>query len=119
MQPTFKDLWDFVILNKKDKVFTNCTESDIFNELSEGITNGTLFYHTDSEGNIIGMILARKEPGHVDTLHVLENLAMSMTTLKIFAKEAKKRWPNYKLIWEKHGQFKQHNTEKFYKRLHV
>jgi hypothetical protein len=115
-QLTFKDRFDFIIANKADKVFKGCTEAQIVDELREAILKQTLLYKTNHEGNICGMILA-VEYKHLKELFVQRNLAMNIETLREFAREAIRRWPEYKLTWHKHGILKQHNTQRFLKKL--
>lgn len=118
MNPTFKDLLDFVIENKKDKTFLNMTTMRIIGLLQEGINQGTLLYHTDLTGKIDGMILAEKRlPEKI--LFVTENLAMNIKNLKQFAAIARDRFPAYHLQWLKHGIHKQHPTERIYAKLGV
>jgi hypothetical protein len=113
---TIGELMDFILANKKDKVFLNQTESEIAYQVADGVRNETLFYSTDENDNINGMVLAelRVDQG---VLFVTENLAMSLKNLRLFAKMSKERFGSYKLEWLKHGIHKQHNTGKFYKKL--
>lgn len=117
-QPTVKDLLDFIENNKTNKVFIGLTVEQIDNEVYCAIKEGTLLYHTDSEGNINGMILAKKDES-TKTLDVLRNLAMNLTILKKFGARCKELLPDYKLTWRKHGIAKTHNTIKLYQKLHV
>jgi hypothetical protein len=114
--PTFKELYEFVLSNKKDKVFTECSNEQIQNELISGIKNNTLAYAINEENKIVGMILAEKRE-ESKILFVTRNLAMSLSILKRFAKMAKDRFPDYKLEWLKHNIHKTHNTDKIYTKL--
>jgi hypothetical protein len=116
--PTLKDLIDFVIANKSNKVFRGDSDNTIANKLYAGVHHQSLFFHTDSNGKIVGMILADRDD-EKKLLFITENLAMSLATLKIFARKAKERWPDYKLEWHKHDIHKKHNTHKLYKKLSV
>ena len=117
-QPIFKDLLDFVLAHKSNKVFRGDTDSQIANKLYAGIHHQSLFFHTDSNGTIVGMILADRDDNN-KLLFVTENLALSLATLKIFARKAKELWPDYKLEWNKHDIHKKHNTDKIYKKLGI
>jgi hypothetical protein len=114
--PTFKDLLDFVLKNKTNKVFIGCSVYHIAHELEAGISNETLLYNLDSTGNITGMILAEKDDSR-KLLFITRNLAMSLAVLKEFARIAKERFPDYTLEWKKNGIHKKHNTLKIYEKL--
>ena len=85
--PTIKDLIDFILLNKKDKVFKGCSENRIANEVLVGLVENTLCYATDEQGKLIGMLLAEKDVKH-KRLFVTRNLAMSLKTLRLFAQKS-------------------------------
>ena len=91
------------------------TEDQILIAVYNAVQAETLLYRTDEHENLIGMILAEKRPDNV--LFVAQNLAMNLATLKIFAAEAKKRWPELKLEWFKNGIYKRHSTTNIYKKL--
>jgi len=114
-QFTIRDLVDFVLLNRSDKVFRDMTEDSIAMQLALAIEEGTCLYH-EVEGKIAGLIIAelRREEG---VLFVTENLAMNMNNLMLFASIAKRKWPDYKLKWMKNGHYKNHNTDRVYKKL--
>jgi len=114
--PTLKDLVEFVLENKKDKTFIDMTTMRIINLLQAGVQEGTMLYHQDSTGKIVGMILAEKREEE-KILFVTENLSMNLNTLKEFAKIAKQRWPDYTLQWLKRGIHKHHSTQRTYEHL--
>ena len=115
-QCTFKDLLDFILKNKNDKVFLGFSDAQIAYAIKEGIDNGTLLYSVSSNGNLDGMILAKENK--VDKiLFITENLAVSMSNLKQFAKIAMERWPGYKLEFLKHNKHKIQDLEILYKRF--
>ena len=116
--PTFKDLIDFIVTHKTNKTFLGMSKGEIEHQVLQGLNNETMYYTTDIEGNITGMILAekREESG---ILFVTENLAMNISNLRIFAKMAKQRLGNYKLEWLKRGIHKSHSTDKIYKKLAI
>lgn len=116
MIPTFKDLVDFVLQNKTDKVFVGCSEERIIDELQQGLKDNTLAYAADYDGKLIGMILAERDDRH-KRLFVTRNLAMSISTLRLFASKARELYPNYELKWVKNGCHKSHNTARIYKKL--
>lgn len=118
MIPTLGQLYDFVIANRTNKCFTNMTNERVLYLLQEGIDNGLLFYATGTDDAIIGMILARENKAKKE-IYIIENLAMSLNTLKEFAKKAKATWPDHRLVWDKHGIYKQYDTSKVYKKLAI
>lgn len=114
--PTFKDLYDFVLKSKGAKTFINYSDERVLCMLKEGLDDNTLFYNVNTEGKITGMILAVKDVKH-KILFVTENLAMSLTTLKEFARKAKQTFPEYQLQAIRHGGHRKFNTEKLYNKL--
>lgn len=111
------DIIDFIEKHKKGDMFASCpAHYDLAVEIDRASKAGTIFYATDLTGKISGMILADILPDKKE-IYVKENLAMSISTLRLFAKKALATWPDYKLRWHKHGIYKSHNTEKVYKKL--
>jgi len=116
MNPTIKDLMEFIMLNKTNKVFIGCTEEEILNEIICGLKHETLFYALNEDGKIIGMILAERHEKE-KIIFVTRNLSMCMKTFRTFVKKAKESFIGYTLQWHKHNIHKQHNTNKFYSKL--
>jgi hypothetical protein len=117
LTPTFEQLIDFIMANKTNKVFKNMSLLEIAQEVKTALDENLLYYYTDSN-KILGMILADKDEAN-KIIFVRRNLAMTFDTLKLFAIKASKQFPGYKLRWFKHGIYKRHNTEKFYKKLGI
>ena len=116
MQPTFRDLLDFILVNKKDKVFKGHSESVIIAMLKEGLDKQSLYYEQGLDGRIIGCILA--DIDHDKKLvWVSENLAMNIVTLKRFAAKLREQYPTYKIAGKRHGVDRYFNTEKLYTKL--
>lgn len=115
---TLKDVFDFVLENKKDKTFIGMSDTQILIALRDGLQAGTLLYSVNDNEEISGMILAEIRPD-TGVLFVTENLAMNLRTLKAFATMAKSRRPDLKLEWLKHGIHKRHNTDKIYAKLAI
>lgn len=114
--PTFGDLVRFILDNRQDKVFDNCTEEQIVHELNNGIKSGTMFYSIEPKSSKInGMILAELRSN--DVLFVTRNLAMSLENLRKFAVLATQRWNIRTMKWIKHGKQKSYDTHKLYKKL--
>ena len=114
--PTFKDLVEFVVVNKKDKTFLGYDEPTIIKMLLQGINDGLLLYLVNTEGKLTGMILAEKDELR-KILFVTENLSMSLSNLRTFVKIARDRWSNYTLGWVKHGNEKFYNQNTVYNKL--
>jgi len=116
MNPTFKDLLDFILLHKEDKTFVGYSFLDIANLLNKALKEQSLFFEQDLDGKIAGVIIA--DISHKDKIiYVQENLAMSISRLGRFALKARQNWPDYKLEYTKHGKYKKPNTDELYKRL--
>ena len=106
--PTFKELVEFIMINKKDKVFKTYTESQIASMLIEGIDDNCLYYSQDKEGNVDGMILAKISLGS-RTLWIEENLAMTLSNLRAFAKKARLQFPDFDFQGFKCGKNRNYN----------
>lgn len=113
---TCGDLFEFIKANKGNKTFIGYDDKRIVDMMLVAIKNQTLYYHTNSYGKIVGMILATIDSEN-GILFVDENLAMTLETLKMFARRAKKDFPNLNLQWMKNGVYKMHNTKRIYDKL--
>jgi len=118
-EPTFGDLINFILENRKDKVFVGDSIDTVITKCQKGIKEGTLLFSVGTDNAINGMILAEENWPEQGVLFVIENLSMSLENLRKFAKIAKKRKPNHRLEWFKHHIHKTHSTEKLYEKLHV
>lgn len=115
-QVTFGELYKWVLANKGIKTFMGYSNERIWWMLKEGIDEGTLLYNLNVNGSISGMILATKDV-EKKILFVTENLAMSISTLRQFAKIAKERLPDYTLRAIRHCKERHWDTDKFYNKL--
>ena len=113
---TVRDLVDFILLNRGTTTFMNMEEPRIASMLRDGIQDGTMFYSLDSDNKLTGMILAVKDDEQ-KILFVTENLSMTLTNLKGFARRAKQQWPEYQLQAIRHGSHRKFNTNKLYAKL--
>jgi len=113
---TFKDLMDFVMLNKGLTTFMGYNEGQIAFLLSEGIKNGTLFYLLDSNSSISGMLLATVYHER-KIVFIDENLAMSMKNLRALAKMLKEKYVGYSVEAFRHGSLRRFNTRKLLNKL--
>jgi len=113
---TFGDLTKFVLEHKGNSTFRGYSKEHIMMMLAKGVEKGTLYYATDYNNNITGMILATK---HEDTkiLFIDENLAGTKANLMKFAARAQKEFVGYKLEWYKKGTHQLPNTNKVYAKL--
>src|ERR1017187_7625724 len=91
--PTVGQLIDFVMLNRTNKCFTGYSKAQVAGMIILGIDNKVLYYATNHDGNITGMILAKEEENK--TLWIEENLAMTLSNLKAFCIKAKEQFPGY------------------------
>lgn len=121
MTPSYKDLFEFVLKNKGAKTFMGYSDAEIFDMLVDHLAQNDkfcLYYAVNEKCELVGVILF--EVNLEDKMiFVTENLAMSLATLRQFAKMAKSRFPGFTLQWLKYGKLKQFNTEKFYRKLKV
>jgi len=116
MEPTFKNLLDFIQVNKTDKVFKGYSEEEIVQMLKDGIEKQSLYFEQGFDGRIVGCILA--EVDHTRKLvFVTENLSMSLVTLKRFAAKLKLQHPGYDIAGKRHGTDRYFDTKKLYTKL--
>lgn len=113
---TVRDLVDFVLLNRGTTTFMNMDEPRIAELLRNGIEAGSLFYSVNPDNQLTGMILAEIDEER-QVLFVTENLSMTLSNLKAFARRAKQQWPNLKLEAIRHGSHRHFNTSKLYSKL--
>lgn len=113
---TIRDLVDFVLLNRGTTTFMGLEEPRIASMIRDGIHDGTMFYSVNSDNQLTGMILAEINEER-QVLFVTENLSMTLSNLKAFARRAKEQWPNLKLEAIRHGSHRQFNTSKLYSKL--
>ncbi len=92
--PTVGDLYQFILKNKKNKVFSEYDNRQIVTLIMNGLMDKTLYYAQDKEGNITGMILAEVQKSR-KTVFVMENLAMNLTNLRAFAMKAREQFRGY------------------------
>lgn len=116
MEPTVRDLHNFVLLNKGTKTFKGYSDERILHMLLDGIQDQSLYYETGLDGKIQGMILAIIEHKR-KLIFVSENLSMCLQTLKNFAIKCRQTYPEYSIEAYRHGQPRIFNTDKLYKKL--
>lgn len=115
---TLGELYEFVIANKGTTTFMGYSNYTIMGLLKQGLDNNTLLFAQDFNGKVCGMILADKDDKR-KILFVTENLSMTLSTLKQFAKIAKERWSEYRLEAIRHTGHRKFNTSKLYNKLGV
>ena len=113
---TVRDLVDFILLNRGTTTFMDMEEPRIASILRDGISDHSLFYSVNFDNQLTGMILAVKDDEQ-KILLVTENLSMTLTNLKAFARRAREQWPEYKLEAIRHGSHRKFNTNKLYTKL--
>lgn len=113
---TVGQLIDWIVLNREGKVFKDFSLNEIAAAVKAGIANKTLYYATNADGSISGMILAHPNYRR-RVLFVTENMAMSLATLKLFAKRAKAEFPGWRIEAMRHNRHRRFNTEKLYRKL--
>ena len=111
-----RDLMKFIMDNKHDKVFKNMSENEIAFQVDECLEMNCLYYSIDADSNITGVILAIPyyKKG---VLFVVENLAMTLSNLKAFARKAKIQFPTLRLEAIRHNKIHKFNTETLYRKL--
>ena len=113
---TIGQMLDWVMEHRKGKVFKGYTRGEVAAALQEGVESNTLWYVSAPCGKIVGMILFTKltKP---KVLFVIENMAMSVKTLGVFAKRAKQEYPGWNIEGMRHDTHRKFNTSKLYRKL--
>jgi hypothetical protein len=109
-----KQLIDFILANRGNKVFKNYNEAQIAFMVKEALDENCLYYAINSDNTIGGMILAKVSIAS-KTVWIEENLAMTLNNLKQFAKKAVTQFPGYTFEGFKHGKCK--NFNKLFERI--
>jgi hypothetical protein len=113
---TLGELYEFVIANKGTRTFMGLSDDEIKEMLIKGCQDGTMLFALNFNNKVSGMILAIKD-SEKKILFVIENLAMTLSNLRAFAKIAKERYKGYKLEAIRHGSHRKFNTDKLYNKL--
>lgn len=112
---TVGDLLDFVLLNKGKTTFVGYSDLQIAKMIKDGLENFSIWYAHENN-NITGMILVEFRT-HDGVMDITENLAMTLSNLKAFARRARKEFPQYRIEAMRHGSKRIFNTEKLYNKL--
>lgn len=110
---TAGDLLDFVINNKGTTTFVGYSDLQIARMIKDGLDDFSIWYAHEND-KITGMILVEFHDGVMD---ITENLAMTLSNLKAFARRARKEFPHYRIEAMRHGSKRVFNTEKIYNKL--
>lgn len=116
MSLTVKDMMKFILRHRGGRVFVNMSIPQIGYEIQQCLAHGFVLHTTDETGAMSGMVLALVDD-EKQLIHVRENLAMNITNLRVFARHVHDKWPDYEVVWEKHGRRKHHDTQHFYKKF--
>jgi hypothetical protein len=116
MTPTFKDLLDFVMANRRGYMFKDMTEEQIAFLLQKGISEQSMYFEQGLDGKIAGMILAEFIP-EKKLCFVTFNMAMSLDRLGRFAAKLKTNHPDFTIAGVRHGRAIYYNTKKLYRKL--
>ena len=112
--PTGKEIVDFILANRKDKTF-KCSVEQIVYKILKAIQNNCICYNITPEGKVNGVLIATRDDTN-KILYITDNLAMTLSNLKIFARMAKHYYPDYKLAYHKHDT-QRIETDKVYNKL--
>lgn len=103
--------------HKGHTTFMGYNEGEIAYMVRKGLEENSLYYSTNLEGEITGMILA--EVDHKKkVVFVIENLSMNMRNLITFAQKARTQFHGYAIEAMRHiTKHRKYNTTKLYKKL--
>jgi len=97
---TFEDLFYFA-LKHKGNAFASLKPLQIAYELQKGLKDNCLWYN-ETEGNITGFLLFEVD-NNSKTIFIKALVSKSFNSVKSFASEGLRLYPEYKLMTFRHG----------------
>ena len=107
---TIGQMADWILENRRNKVFKDQTKEQIAIALADGIAENTLLYEA-VEDKILGVILAVKMEDK-KIIFVVENLATNLRTLGNFLRRMIEMYPGYNIEGIRHGKIHKFATDK-------
>lgn len=111
---TLKQLVEFCLEHKKEKVFQHYTESDIAWTILKAAEEGCFLYYVNETGTLTGIVCGRIENG---AMHVTNILTTERQAIKAFVKQFKAKWPTLNLTAIRKGFPVSYNTSKLCNKL--
>ena len=107
---TIGQMADWILENRKNKVFKNYTKEEIAIAIVDGIESNTLLYEAEGD-KILGMLLSVKMEDK-KIIFVTENLATNLTILGRFLRRMLEMYPGYNIEGIRHGKIHKFTTDK-------
>jgi len=114
--PTTKDLVDFILENRRGKVFKNWSDAAIYSYICECLETNTLAYATH-EGKVVGVVCGTKTLQK--NIYIMEILTTRAGVLKQFVAFFKRIYPDYTLTAHRRGKYIEYNTPKLVAKLSI
>jgi len=106
---TYRDLLDFVKLNRKGNAFKDCDDDLICIGIKNAVDKGTYLVAVNHGLQICGLAIGSIEG---DELYVHEMLATEKWVLPFFIRRFKMLWPDCKLTAMRRMKYVSYNTPK-------
>ena len=111
---TLKELVDYCLINRKNKVFRGYSEEEIAIGILNASNKGTLLYCVNERCELTGIVIGEIVE---DKMHVRNILTTDRNAIKAFVKEFKTLWPNLTLTAIRKGFPVTYNTTKLCNKL--
>lgn len=107
---TLRDLVDFILINRTEKVFTGWTEEQLLVFLEECLQKNLLFYATGLNGELLGIVtLVKREPFKLYIAHALALPKFEFG--RAFFKRLLVLWPGTRYMSaDRHGKTHEYNV---------
>ena len=107
---TIGQMADWILENRKNKVFKNYTKEEIAIAIVDGIESNTFLYEAEGD-KILGMLLSVKMEDK-KIIFVTENLATNLTILGRFLRRMIEMYPGYNIEGIRHGKIHKFTASK-------
>lgn len=108
---TLIHVYDFILANKKNKVFSKFTPEQIWECIDKASKENKLLYIADMEDNIQGIVIYSLN-NNLQSIHIEHILCTDTSAFKHFVKTLKETCEHYTLTGKRKGKYKVYNTKK-------
>lgn len=116
MSPNAIDL--IVYIRKSDKILKNWGNNELFQKISDAVTDRTIACTVDKDGQITGFALGVKELNK-NVLHIIAVQANTRKDLSNLIKKFYRDYPEWQLSSLRKGKYILYNTPKLCRRLSI
>lgn len=113
---SIKHTVEWILRNRGTKVFQGYDEVSLALTIMEKAEQNLLFYVTNADGQLVGILIADKKP-ESNTILVLEALTTAHGALRAIVNIGRSYYPEYELEAVRRGKLKTYNTTRLYQKL--